>query len=35
MPTGTRAHDEVERTTIEIVPDDRLLSWDNGRLGLG
>lgn len=34
MPSGTRAHYEVERTTLEIVPDDRLLSWDNARLGL-
>lgn len=34
MPGGTRAHYEVARATIEIVPDDRLLSWDNARLGL-
>ena len=34
MPGTTRAHYEVERATIEIVPDDRLLSWDNARLGL-
>lgn len=33
MPSGTRAHYEVARTTIEIVPDDRVLSWDNARLG--
>ena len=34
LPSGTRAHYEVERTTLEIVPDDKLLTWDNARLGL-
>ena len=32
MPAPTRAHYEVSRATIEIVPDDRILSWDNARL---
>jgi hypothetical protein len=34
MPDSTRRHYSVERATIEIVPDDRILSWDNARLGL-
>jgi hypothetical protein len=34
MPDATRAHYEVGRTTIEIVPDARILSWDNARLEL-
>ena len=34
MPAATRAHYEVELATIEITPDERLLSWDNARLGL-
>jgi len=34
MPGATRAHYEVARATIEIVPDARMLSWDNARLGL-
>lgn len=33
MPNATRAHYEVERATIEIVPDGELLTWDNARLG--
>lgn len=33
MPDTTRAHYEVARATIEIVPNDRMLSWDNARLG--
>ena len=32
MPGATRANYEVERTTIEITPDDRVLSWENTRL---
>ena len=32
MPDATRAHYETAVTTIEIVPDDRILSWDNARL---
>jgi nitroimidazol reductase NimA-like FMN-containing flavoprotein (pyridoxamine 5'-phosphate oxidase superfamily) len=35
MPDATRAHYEVPRATIEIVPDARIVSWDNARLGLG
>lgn len=33
MPGPTRAHYTVELATIEIMPDARLLSWDNTRLG--
>ena len=32
MPLATRAHYETRSVTIEIVPDDRILSWDNSRL---
>jgi len=32
MPAATRAHYETQTTTIEIVPDDRILSWDNSRV---
>jgi general stress protein 26 len=32
MPTATRAHYESARATIEIIPDERILSWDNSRL---
>jgi hypothetical protein len=32
MPDTTRARYETPTTTIEIAPDDRILSWDNGRL---
>lgn len=32
MPAATRAHYETAVSTIEIVPDDRILSWDNARL---
>jgi PPOX class probable F420-dependent enzyme len=34
MPERTRAYYAVERTLIEIVPDERILSWDNSRLAL-
>jgi len=34
MPAETRAHYEVRTTTIEIVADERILNWDNARLGL-
>jgi len=34
MPEQTRRHYTVPRTLIEIVPDERILSWDNARLGL-
>jgi PPOX class probable F420-dependent enzyme len=32
MPTATRAHYESATATIEIIPDERILSWDNSRL---
>ena len=32
MPDATRARYETSITTVEIVPDDRVLSWDNSRL---
>lgn len=32
MPDATRQHYAVEPATIEIVPDERILSWDNSRL---
>jgi PPOX class probable F420-dependent enzyme len=32
MPSSTRAHYETPTETIEIVPDERILSWDNARL---
>ena len=34
MPDDTRAAYETQHTTIEIVPDDRILSWDNSRIDL-
>ena len=34
MPDETRARYEVEAATIELVPDARILSWDNSRLDL-
>ncbi|MGZ4675946.1 MAG: pyridoxamine 5'-phosphate oxidase family protein [Acidimicrobiia bacterium] len=32
MPDATRARYETPIATVEIVPDGRLLSWDNARL---
>lgn len=32
MPEATRARYRTASATIEIVPDDRILSWDNARL---
>jgi hypothetical protein len=32
MPDATRAHYDTAAGTIEIVADDRMLSWDNARL---
>ena len=32
MPDETRSHYEAVVTTIEITPDDRILSWENTRL---
>jgi hypothetical protein len=35
MPTATRDHyAKTAGSTIELVPDDRILSWDNHNLGL-
>lgn len=34
MPGATRAHYETASATLEIVPDDRVLSWDNSHLAL-
>jgi PPOX class probable F420-dependent enzyme len=34
MPEATRARYETEAATVEIVPDERILSWDNARLEL-
>jgi PPOX class probable F420-dependent enzyme len=35
MPFETRAHYDTHTATIEIVADERLLNWDNARLGIG
>ena len=32
MSSATRAHYETRTATIEIVPDERIMSWDNARL---
>jgi PPOX class probable F420-dependent enzyme len=32
MPLATRAHYQARSETIEIVPDARILSWDNAQL---
>ncbi len=32
MPDTTRARYERPNTTVEITPDDRILSWENARL---
>jgi len=32
MPGATRARYETPNTTIEITPDERILSWENARL---
>jgi nitroimidazol reductase NimA-like FMN-containing flavoprotein (pyridoxamine 5'-phosphate oxidase superfamily) len=32
MPAATRTHYETAVTTIEITPDERILSWENARL---
>ncbi len=34
MPDATRQHYEAPKSVIEIVPDERILSWDNARLPL-
>jgi PPOX class probable F420-dependent enzyme len=32
MPDATQRHYAVEHATIEVTPDDRVLTWDNARL---
>ena len=32
MPEPTRDHYETATATIEVVPDERMLTWDNARL---
>jgi PPOX class probable F420-dependent enzyme len=32
MPSATRVSYETQTATIEIVPEERILSWDNSRL---
>jgi PPOX class probable F420-dependent enzyme len=34
LPEATRRYYDVEMAVIEIVPDERILTWDNSRLGL-
>jgi hypothetical protein len=34
MPAATRAHYAVKVATIEVTPDEHILSWDNARLRL-
>ena len=34
MPEETRAHYELEHLMIEMVPDERILSFDNSRIDL-
>jgi PPOX class probable F420-dependent enzyme len=35
MPDATREYYAVTTVTIEIVPDERILTWDNSLLGIG
>lgn len=35
MPAATRAHYAAEHLMIEVVPDERILSFDNARIPLG
>jgi nitroimidazol reductase NimA-like FMN-containing flavoprotein (pyridoxamine 5'-phosphate oxidase superfamily) len=35
MPAATRDHYDVVKATIRFVADDRIISWDNRRLGFG
>jgi hypothetical protein len=35
MPSATKRHYAASGATIELVPDERLLTWDNARLRLG
>jgi hypothetical protein len=34
MPTRTRDHYEASRVAIRLEADERILTWDNSRLGL-
>ncbi len=34
MPAATRAHYDVKFATIEVTPDEHILSWNNARLRL-
>ena len=34
IPTATKPHYAKQGATIELVPDERILSWDNHHLGL-
>ncbi len=34
MPTATKEHYAKAGATIELIPDERILSWDNHHLGL-
>jgi hypothetical protein len=34
MPEATRRYYVTDTAVIEIVPDERILSWDNARLPL-
>ena len=34
LPESTRRYYEVEMTVLEVIPDERILSWDNSRLPL-
>jgi PPOX class probable F420-dependent enzyme len=35
MPAATQEYYAVPPEVIEIVPDERILTWDNARLGVG
>jgi PPOX class probable F420-dependent enzyme len=35
MPAATQEYYAVPPEVIEIVPDERMLTWDNARLGVG
>ena len=34
MPEATRRYYDVARAVLEIMPDERILTWDNSRLGI-
>jgi hypothetical protein len=35
LPSTTRGYYEADRVAIRLDPSDRVLSWDNSRIGLG